>query len=63
MVGGRAALEVLATGEQTITVDNSILYSKNGVLAVDGAKSDGAKCNLTLTKCAVLAGDALTLRG
>lgn len=63
MVGGRAALEVLATGEQTITVDNSILYSKNGVQVVDGAKADGTKCILTLTKCAVLASDAFNFKG
>lgn len=63
LVGGRAALELLVTGEQTVTLENSVLYSKTGVIAVDGAKAAGSKCSLSLSRCAVLASDAFACKG
>ena len=63
LVGGRAALEVVTGGEQYVTLDNCIVFSKNAVTAVDGASAAGAKCTLTLSHTAVLTNEAFVCKG
>lgn len=47
LVGGAAAIEVVAAGEQSITLDNSILYSNLGINVVNDS-STKAPADLTL---------------
>ena len=63
LVGGRSSVEILATGEQQITLDNCILFTKNAVTLVDGPKAEGSKCSLTLSHSVVLANDVLSCKG
>lgn len=63
LVGGRAGLEILTTGEQKISLDNCIVFSKTGVSALDGPPAAGSKCTLTLSHTAVLSNDAYFLKG
>jgi hypothetical protein len=37
LVGGRAAIEVVANDQQQVVVDNSLLFSENGIRVVQGA--------------------------
>ena len=63
LVGGRSAVEILATGEQQVSLDNCILFSKNAVTLVDGPKAEGSKCSLTMSHSVVLANDVLSCKG
>ncbi len=63
LVGGRAGLEILTAGEQKISLDNCIVFSKTGVTAVDGPPAAGSKCTLTLSHSIVLSSDAYSLKG
>ncbi len=63
LVGGRAGVEILATGEQRVTLNNCIVFSKNAVTAVDGLKAEGSKCTVTMTRGAVLANEVFTFKG
>ena len=63
LVGGRAALEIVTAGEQFITLDNCIVFSKNAVTAVDGPSAAGAKCTVTMSHTAVLANEAFYFKG
>ena len=57
LIGGRAGVEVLVTGEQQVTLNNCIVFSNVGFKIQDGEKTEGGKCLLTLTRCAVQAQD------
>lgn len=51
-VGGRAAIEIEGTGNQTITLDDSILFSKKIISVLRSKeKSAGGKIDLNLTRC------------
>ena len=63
LVGGRSGLEVLTTGEQQITLQNCVIFSKNAFAAKDGENADGSKCSLTLTHCALQTGEVFTCKG
>ncbi|MCH9791176.1 MAG: hypothetical protein K0U82_10165, partial [Planctomycetes bacterium] len=55
-VGGRAAFEIEGTGKQTITIDDSVLFSKK-IFSVlrSSEKSTGGSINLDLNRCTLQA--------
>ncbi len=63
LVGGRSGVEILTTGEQQVSLDNCILFSKIGVSATDGAKAEGSKCSLTLSHSTVQANEIFSCKG
>ena len=63
LVGGRSGLEILTTGEQKVSVDNCIIYSKVAVTALDGAKAEGSKCSLSLSHGAVQCNEIFLFKG
>lgn len=52
LVGGRAALEIVPSGEQQISVDNSVLFS-NVCVSIPPEKSPGQKIALNLHRSAL----------
>lgn len=53
LIGGRAGVEILVSGEPRVTLNNCIVFSHIGFKVQDGEKSDGGQCQLTLNRCAV----------
>ena len=63
LVGGRAGVEIVTAGEQYVTLENCIVFSKNAVTAVDGPQAAGGKCTVTMNHGAVLANEAFYCKG
>ncbi len=57
--GGRAAVEVAATGQQTIDADNSLLFSDNCVAIVKHPMAKEATTSLTLRSCTLQGTNAI----
>lgn len=55
IVGGRAAVEVHSTGEQHVRVENSVLFSTNGVSVLNGSEGEAPRLTLELVRSAVQA--------
>ncbi|MFO1005531.1 MAG: prenyltransferase/squalene oxidase repeat-containing protein [Planctomycetaceae bacterium] len=53
LIGGRAGMEILVSGEPKITLNNCIVFSHIGFKVQDGEKSEGGQCRLTMNRCAV----------
>jgi hypothetical protein len=53
LVGGRAAVEVLTTGEQKLRFENSVLFSKNGFSVFNGPPGDAPDLTLDLQRSVV----------
>ena len=53
LIGGRASVEVTASGQQQVDIDNSILFSNTGFIVKPGEGSEGLVLNLG--RCAVQA--------
>ncbi len=63
LVGGRAGIEALVTGEQRVTLENCIVFSKVAISAVDGPKADGSQLSVSLSHSAVQANDIFACKG
>ncbi|MFN0195803.1 MAG: hypothetical protein ACKVT0_03610 [Planctomycetaceae bacterium] len=57
-VGGRAAIEIAAAGEQKITLDNCILFSPNGIDIMRGTPKPTPKLSLMLVDTTVQCANA-----
>lgn len=63
LVGGRSALEIQVTGDQHVTLDNCIVFSKIAFSLSDGEKAEGSKCSLSLSHSAVQASEVFACKG
>ena len=55
IVGGRAGIEVLTTGKQTVRLENSVLFSKNGINVFNGPPGEAKELTLDLQRSVVQA--------
>ncbi len=53
LIGGRAGVEILATGEQQIQLNNCIVFTPIGFRIQSKEPAEGGKCHLSLTRCVV----------
>lgn len=57
LVGGRAGIEITAGGEQSISLNNTVLYNNVGVSVLPGKAGDG-KLTFNIDRCVVAAPEA-----
>ena len=60
LIGGRAGIEVLTTGEQHVTLENSVVFSTNGFNVFDGPDSESPRLTLQLNRCVVQVKDVFS---
>lgn len=53
LIGGRAAVEVMVSGKQQITLNNCVVFSNVGFQFQDGEQAEGSQCQLSLNRCAI----------
>lgn len=63
IVGGRAGIEIEASGDQAINIENSLIFSKSGVIATNSAKSAEGTVTLTLNRCSVQCNEVFSCKG
>jgi hypothetical protein len=59
LVGGRTALDIETGGEQTVTLDNCVIFSEKGVTALPAGETGAL--NLAFRRCTVQANDVFSL--
>jgi hypothetical protein len=60
LIGGRAGIEVLTNGEQSVTLENSVIFSTNGFNVFNGSTEGAPRLTLKLDRCVVQAKDGFS---
>jgi hypothetical protein len=58
LVGGVSAIEIEPSGEQSLTVENSVLFSEKAIATAPVAPQGAASLKLTLRRCSIQANEA-----
>lgn len=60
LIGGRAGIEVLTTGEQDVTLENSVVFSTSGFNVFNGPEGTAPRLTLKLDRCVIQAKDVFS---